>query len=54
VRLRIPEISLRDVHIYGGLALATAGGWQVSPALTVITLGLVLAMLGIFAPRRGA
>lgn len=46
------DISLRDLHIYGGLGLAAVGGWQFSPAVTAVGLGIVLAILGVFAPRR--
>lgn len=46
-----PDI-LRDLHIYGGLLLAALGGWQISPALTLIALGLALAALGLLAARR--
>lgn len=50
--LEKPGIDLRDCHIYGGLAIAAAGGWQLSPAWTSVALGLALAVMGIFAPRR--
>ena len=49
-----PDVNTRDLHIYGGLALAALGGWQFSPPATAIVLGLVLAVLGVFAPRKGA
>jgi len=53
-RIPRPDVDLRDAHIYGGLAVATAGGWQLSPPVTAIALGLVLAALGVFARRKGA
>jgi hypothetical protein len=52
-RLRIPrpDVDLQDIHVYGGLALAAAGGWALSPAITAIVLGVLLALLGVWAPR---
>jgi hypothetical protein len=50
VRRLTPD--LRDGHVYGGLALATIGGLQLSIPWTCVLLGLVLAALGVFAPRR--
>lgn len=52
MRLPRPDVSLRDLHIYGGLTVATVGGWQVSPAWTLVALGVVLATFGVFAPLR--
>lgn len=52
--IKRPDISLRDLHIYGGLALAAVGGWQLSPAVTAVALGIIVAALGIFAPRKAA
>lgn len=43
---------LRDLHLYGGLALAGWGGWQLSPGLALVGLGLVLFLLGLFAGRE--
>lgn len=51
-RIPRPDIDLRDAHIYGGLAIAAAGGWQISPSCTAVVVGLVLVALGVFAPRR--
>ena len=48
--MKLPDVSIVDVHIYGGLTLAAAGGWQFSPALTCLGLGVALALLGLFAP----
>ncbi len=45
-----PDIDLRDTHIYGGLLVATVGGWQLSWPWTCIVLGVVVMVLGIFAP----
>jgi hypothetical protein len=39
-----PDI-LVDLHIYGGLAFAAWGGWQLSQPWTAIALGLTLAAL---------
>ena len=49
----LPDLDTRDAHIYGGMGLAGFGGWQVSPIGTCIAVGLILALLGIFAPRLG-
>lgn len=48
------DVSLRDLHIYGGLAVAAWGGSYLSTPWTGIALGVILAALGIFAPRRRA
>ena len=45
-------IDLRDVHVYGGLGLATWGGWQVSPPWTLVIVGAVLAAIGLLARAR--
>ena len=53
--IRWPKVKLsldvRDVHVYLGLAIATAGGLILSVAWTLITLGLFLALMGIFLPK---
>ena len=49
-----PDVNLRDAHIYGGLAIAAWGGWQLAPAWTAVTLGVVLTAMGVFARRKGA
>lgn len=49
-RPKLPDLSLRDAHVYGGLALATAAGAQVSPEWALIGLGVVLALLGLYGP----
>lgn len=46
-----PDIDLRDAHIYGGLLIAAIGGWQLSWPWTCIILGVLVTVLGIFAPR---
>ena len=46
-----PDIDLRDAHIYGGLLIAAVGGWQLSWPWTCIILGVLVTVLGIFAPR---
>ncbi len=48
---KLPDIDIQDVHIYGGLLLGGVGGWQVSPAWTLIALAVVLVLMGVFAPR---
>ena len=45
-----PDVDLRDAHIYGGLLIATVGGWHVSWPWTCVALGVVVMVLGIFAP----
>ena len=52
-RIRIP-IDVRDAHVYGGLALAAIGGWQLSASWTCVAVGLALTLFGVFAPRRKA
>jgi hypothetical protein len=42
---------LRDVHFYGGLAVAIAGGWRLSHAWTLVAAGLVLMFVGLRRPR---
>ena len=46
-----PDVDARDGHIYGGLIVATVGGWHLSWPWTCIILGVVVMVLGIFAPR---
>ncbi|KKL57148.1 hypothetical protein LCGC14_2238300, partial [marine sediment metagenome] len=50
-KLKRPDLDARDGHIYGGLLVASVGGWQVSWPWTCIVLGVVVMVLGIFAPR---
>lgn len=38
----------RDWHVYGGLAIAGAGGWLLSPAWTFIAIGGALVLFGLF------
>ncbi len=45
-----PDLDTRDGHIYGGLLVAAVGGWQISWPWTCIALGVVVMVLGIFAP----
>jgi hypothetical protein len=54
VQLLDPRPHLRDAHVYGGLALAAAGGWELSPAWTKLGVGLVLVLFGVFVPRQPA
>lgn len=46
-------VDVRDAHVYLGLAIAGAGGWTMSPAWTLVALGIVLTLMGVFVPRRG-
>lgn len=48
----VPEITMRDAHAYGGLALATVGGWQLSPTWTCVSVGLILLAMGLFLQRK--
>jgi uncharacterized membrane protein len=54
-----PDV-LVDLHIYGGLAVAGWGGWQLSPPWTAVALGLLLVALALWprvaftAKRRAA
>lgn len=41
----------RDLHFYGGLALAFAGGLQLHPGWTMIATGAVLVAVGLFVGR---
>lgn len=47
-------LDLRDLHFYGGIALAMMGGWMLSPAWTMVAGGAVIALVGLFARARGA
>ena len=51
--MRRPDVNARDVHFYGGLLLAAAAGWFLSPVLTGVALGLILAAVGYFTPQNG-
>jgi hypothetical protein len=48
------KVDLRDGHVYGGLLLAMIGGCAISWSWTLVTLGLVVSALGVFAPRFAA
>ena len=50
-KMKRPDLDARDGHIYGGLIVAAVGGWHVSWPWTCIVLGVVVMVLGIFAPR---
>lgn len=43
-----------DGHVYGGLAVAVVGGWQLSPAWTLVAAGAALVALGLLVPRGKA
>jgi len=45
--------TVRDLHVYGGLALAGVAGWMAFRWLALIVVGLVVAALGIFVPAAG-
>ena len=46
------DFDLRDLHAYGGLALAAVGGAFVDWRITAIVLGLILWGMAIVMPRR--
>jgi hypothetical protein len=46
-----PDV-LRDLHIYGGLLLIALGGWQLSPAVTLVVVGAALVALALIPARR--
>lgn len=50
--MKLPDISLRDLHIYGGLALGAWSGAQLSVPWTGVVIAMVLVVCGVFAPRR--
>lgn len=41
------NVGARELHVYGGLLVAVCGGWLLSPAITLIALGVVLLVLGV-------
>jgi hypothetical protein len=45
---RPPLFDLRDGHVYGGLLVATIGGFAVSWSWTLVALGSILSALGLF------
>ena len=52
--MRLPSPStLRDLHVYGGLALVGYGGVQISIPGTCVVLGVALAALGLWLPHTG-
>jgi hypothetical protein len=45
---------LADAHIYGGLLVASVGGWQIDPRWTLIALGCALMAIPLVATwKRG-
>lgn len=44
---------LQDLHVYGGLAVAGVGGWMLSPAWTLIAIGLALIGIALLLPLFG-
>lgn len=53
--MRLPRLApgtgpklIRDLHIYGGLAMVL-----LAPKWTFIVVGMILCLLGILAPRLG-
>lgn len=52
LRIPRPDLNLRDAHVYGGLALAAWGGWQLSPSWTAVVIGAALMLFGVFVPRQ--
>lgn len=49
-RLRPALPDLRDLHVYGGVALMAAGLAQIAPALGWVAAGAILLYLGL---RKG-
>lgn len=41
------KLDAHDVHFYGGIVLAAAGGMLVSVAWTLVAVGCVLAIFGL-------
>jgi hypothetical protein len=41
------ELGARELHFYGGLAVAGVGGVMLSPAVTLVAIGAVLALVGL-------
>ncbi len=41
------EVDLRDVFVFGGLLLASAGLWQMYPPLALVVAGAALFWLGV-------
>lgn len=52
-RFRLPGWfpDFRDVHVYGGLGLATFAGWQVVGWWAGVVFGLLLTVLGLTIGR---
>lgn len=40
-------VDLRDVFVFGGLLLASAGLWQIYPPLALVASGVALFWLGV-------
>lgn len=53
-RIPRPDVTVRDVHVYVGLGVASWGGWQLAPAWTLVALGVSLTLMGLFLARRKA
>ena len=47
----VSAFDARDLHFYGGLALAFAGGCTLHPGWTMIGTGVVLIAVGLFVGR---
>lgn len=52
IRIPRPDVSFRDLHAYGGLALAAWGGWHLSPDWTCVAIGAVLWGMGTRVLQR--
>lgn len=50
IRRLVLVVDMQDVHIYGGLAIAGVGGLYISARWTMVALGVVLVLMGMFAP----
>ena len=42
----LKKFDLRDLHIYGGLALICVGGWTFHPAAGLVPTGAALFYIG--------
>lgn len=53
--MKIPRLDLdaRDLHFYAGILLGACGGWQLDGAWTLVTVGSVLTIYAVFAPKLG-
>jgi len=45
-------IDVRDIHIYGGIALIGWGLWQFDQRLSFTVVGVILLYLGAFSGKK--